>query len=90
MRVLLLVLSLAGCGGMTLNVGSNRTDIAVPDELKHCPEVPRGIPVPRSPRSPDAIIAWANATETQRLATVGALRECKITLEKLVALVGAK
>ena len=75
---------------MTLNVGSNRTDFTVPEDMRHCPDAPRGIPVPKPPRSPEAVIAWANATETQRLATVGALRECKIALEKLVALVGGK
>jgi len=66
----------------------SNTSVVVPDELKHCYGVSdKGVPVPKPPRSFDAVIDWANATDRQREAVVSAFKECKSKHDKLISLI---
>lgn len=77
---LLAVLLLCGCSGAP-------TSVLIPNELTSCPKAPAAVPVPATPRSVASVIAWGNATDRQRIATVAALKECSDKLERLLALV---
>ena len=81
-------MSLAGCSGVTFHIGAvHTTSVTIPDELTFCPKAPAGAPIPKPPRSVEAVVAWGNATDRQRIATVAALKECSDKLERLLALV---
>lgn len=86
MRALALALVLASCAPpATIPAAA-----VAPDDLRFCPITPAPVPIPKPPRSFNAVVDWANATEAQRSRTVQALEVCRHKLEQLLALYEAK
>lgn len=65
---LALLLALAGC--------SSVLDVTSP-HVAACPHAPPAAPIPTEPRTFEAVVEWAQLTESARAATVRALEICR-------------
>lgn len=78
MRVLLLVLVVAGCASDPVVV--TRPAMAQP---LVCPTAPPPVPIPPPPRSFETVVEFGRLTDLRREETVKALEQCRKSLESL-------
>lgn len=83
MRVLLLMLVVAGCGSDP-PVAKPMATLSPPAEFLVCPPAPPAVPIPPKPRGFDAVIAFGQKTDARREETVRALEVCRKSLDGLI------
>ncbi|MEJ0017554.1 MAG: hypothetical protein WDN25_13505 [Acetobacteraceae bacterium] len=89
MKTVALALLLAGCG-VTTPDRRQATRPAISPELQSCPLTPAAIQPPATPRTFEAVIAWARQVEMRRGETVQALEVCRGRLARLNAIAGQR
>ncbi|MEJ0016837.1 MAG: hypothetical protein WDN25_09745 [Acetobacteraceae bacterium] len=76
MKTVALALLLAGCSVATPDRRQAMRPV-IPAELQSCPLSPAAIQPPATPRTFEAVIAWARQVEIRRVETVQALEVCR-------------